>query len=389
MESFQKYKLVLPIIIICLLIMGCINEKPNSILTIDVEKAMQSTDEINCSDFISGFEYVKLETNSNCLIGERPTVHLLSDNIIIQTNLECLIFERNTGKFKYKIGRRGKGPGEYNKTMRLVNPIDETIFLRGWGNEILEFSETNELLRSHHLPNYDNSFTTPSMPTVFTIHKNCLICYFSNITGKEQKLIMALNLDSNQLEFIVPNTHITDNKRLSISTGEAWFNSYNDNFLFKEIYNDTVYELKNEQLFPHMILNTGKFLFSYQMNGEGGFSQTEYITILNFFESDVIVCFQYLINRKLYFGLYSKESRNLIVSDMERGLINNIDGFVNFKPIFNLNDKNIVGIVDAYDIVNWFSGNTEKMGNLSPNLKELENVKENDNPIIMIATFEK
>jgi hypothetical protein len=84
----------------------------NSVL---VEVDYKSNDEIILSDYVKQVKIVRLETSDDVLLGEFIRRVQLFDNKLfvfdMQTN--SLFVFTETGKFLYKIGSAGQGPGEY------------------------------------------------------------------------------------------------------------------------------------------------------------------------------------------------------------------------------------------------------------------------------------
>ena len=56
-----------------------------------------------------------------------------------------------------------------------------------------------------------------------------------------------------------------------------------------------------------------------------------------------------------------------------------------FKFISSNQNNEIVGYYDAYEVKLWFEENSDKESQLSPELQKLKNIKETDNPLVMIA----
>ncbi len=389
MKSTGKSKLFLPIVIIFFLFISCSEKKSESILLIDVETAIQSPKQIKCSDFIESIEYVQLETNDSCLIDKLRKIDVLDNNVIVQDVNNCFVFDSETGKFKHQIAKKGRGPGEYNRPMNLVDPKEKTVFFNTSGANILEYSIQNNLIRTITVPTYDSGFENPSFPTVFASYKNWLISYFGNMNGKEEKLLMAINKNTGEPDFIVPNLNTSENAKMSISTGEATFYSFENNLFFKEIYNDTVFKLVDKKLEPHFVLNTGKLLYSYKMRFEGGYSRLAYLLIQDVSESDRYINFRGIIGRKHYFFVFSKIENKLRLTEMDKGAENDIDGFLSFKPKCKSYGNYLFGVANAYEIVQWFNENPEKAANLPPHLQKLKDIKETDNPVVMIAKLKE
>lgn len=108
-------------IILCLLLFySCYSEK-NNIINSEIKNYQVKTSEdegkiFQWNDFVDKIELIQLETTDNSLIGT------LSSGIITDADIFIHDFRYNnlfnfdiSGKFKRKIGNRGRGPGEYRE----------------------------------------------------------------------------------------------------------------------------------------------------------------------------------------------------------------------------------------------------------------------------------
>lgn len=374
------------IIAICILLVKIVNSQ--GVLKVDIQSIIDVHSEIKCSDFIDSFQYVILETNNDCLIDKNPTVHLLSDYIVVSTNSECLLFS-NTGKFIRKVGAKGKGPGEYRNNLHLVDYFNNTIFFKGWTNNIIEYDIEGNYLRDIEIPYYDGSFKSPSFPIHFAIKDNNLVCYFSNITGNEQKLLIELNKETNKIINHISNHNIFENKSIVFNTTEAFFYEFNDELFFKEIYNDTVFMLFQTKMFPHIIFNSGKFKLKYEMKWTGDLSSNKYFRTWNIFEYQDFVFLNYSIDNQFFWCYLNKNENKIGVSKMAEGISNDVDSFINFHPNNRSRNNTMIGLINAYDVVNWFKLNSEKDNIDSKFYERFKAVKPSDNLIVVIAVLKE
>ena len=106
----------------------------------------------------------------------------------------------------------------------------------------------------------------------------------------------------------------------------------------------------------------------------------------NMFESDRYIFYSFKYKENIYTAVYDKK---MSVSALSKngGFYNNIDNFISI-PLSSINISNeLVGVIYAHEIVQWFKSN--KSTNLAYNLELFKNVIENDNPIIAIAKLKK
>lgn len=88
------------------------NSKSNpvtlSVKTIKVDTWMEN---LIVDDYIADLKYIKLETKSNCLIGNVEKLLFNNDKIYVKSD-GVFVFDK-TGKHLFSIANKGKGPGEF------------------------------------------------------------------------------------------------------------------------------------------------------------------------------------------------------------------------------------------------------------------------------------
>ena len=67
----------------------------------------------SASCFFSGYSYVMLETNMECLLTDVDRIKVDSEKIAVLDRERILFYEHDTGRFIGKIDRLGKGHNEY------------------------------------------------------------------------------------------------------------------------------------------------------------------------------------------------------------------------------------------------------------------------------------
>ena len=90
-----------------------------------------------------------------------------------------------------------------------------------------------------------------------------------------------------------------------------------------------------------------------------------------------------------YFALYDKTKRILKVVDNSLGIKNDIDRFINITFDSMNSFEELIGLIQANDLVNWMQKNPEKLNVLNSELQKLRNVKMEDNPIVVIAKYKE
>jgi hypothetical protein len=120
----------------------------------------------------------------------------------------------------------------------------------------------------------------------------------------------------------------------------------------------------------------------------------EYLPVENVFESNRFLFFK--VRKQLdnfesedYYGFFDKTNQSTRVSKNTEGIENDLDNFIPFKFISANQNNEIVSFLEAYEVKLWFEQNPGKAADLSPNLQKLKNIKENDNPVVMIAKLKE
>ncbi len=91
-------------------------ERATNVQVLDFYKAAANTEEMQPLSLIADdIEFIPLETTDECLFGsELVQIIILGDNLFVADYDQLVRFDTK-GKIRNKIGRRGQGPGEYNK----------------------------------------------------------------------------------------------------------------------------------------------------------------------------------------------------------------------------------------------------------------------------------
>ena len=141
------------------------------------------------------------------------------------------------------------------------------------------------------------------------------------------------------------------------------------------------------------VFNAGKNSLPYEAKWWPGekISKSELLYTQGFMESEAYVFF-FIVGRpenQILIGIYNKKNRELLITDTKTGIENDIDNFISFRRFHQLYNKELIGSIDAWEIEQWFKDNPDKAAQLPPQLKKLENITENDNPVIMIARLKE
>lgn len=386
-------KINLTILIIFFLnTIGC--KDRTEIKTVDIENKISRNDisSIKLSEFIEELDYISLETGKGFLIGENPKYSITKEKIIVRTKSDCLIFDRTNGKFLRKVGNKGRGPNEFQNTNGMINLKSQSIYLKGIGANLLKYDFEGKFIKSISIPEYRDDFISPSFPGNYTWLGNNIVCYFSNMIGNETKRLVIFNDEGENL-VVYPNKIFFEKSKslFTISVNESQFYHFRNDLFFKEDYSDTVYQVSLDHLTPHMILYLGKYQTppNYKSLSANELQKNNFIGIRNLIETERLLLFEFYYQNEYFQGVFNKKTSKLKIAKKNGGIINDLDNFIQFSPTLISEDEFLIDVVDAYILNEWFKINQGRINKLPVDVQNLNSIKENDNPVVIIAKLKE
>jgi len=349
--------------------------------------------EINLSEIADDILYVPFD--DSILIAEVNTINypkFANDRIYLyDRNHGILIFSR-LGKFYRKIGKKGRGPGEYlHGNTYTVDPKSGTVYLNDLNSIIKVYSQSGNFLRSIVLTEYQGSID---------------VMDFVN-----NKLFVSFNLqygDDFKYEWVFLDTlgNIINKKNRSIPIFKSNYLVGGGTYMFDGQLNfwhnftDTVITFFDDfRVKPNFLLSQGDFRLPKQYVVDPIKRLPDYISFEQILETNRFLILRYNFYKgKNSLVMIEKEKHKSFLSywsfDDYRGLINDLDGGVKFQPrgyLFENNREYLVEIKDAIKIktyVNSIEFQNAKF--ISPEKRRIfkevaNNLKEEDNPVLMIV----
>jgi hypothetical protein len=228
-------------LIVCLLLVG-VYLKGQYNTTLDLIKITKTKEFKNTSDIFELVKFVPLETNNETLTKVSTTV-VTKDNIFMFSNAQgCILKFDREGKFIGKIGRQGRGPGEF------VSQFNLTLF-RYYNNYIYLFDGMSFKIMKYSIDgqSYQDIPLEEKTGFIFSdmLDENCfLIAKSSPFINKNQSgaysELMSYNAKGN-LTYNFPlnsNSKIQNNLMLP-----SIFYHFNNIVYYKSPYCDTVFKI--------------------------------------------------------------------------------------------------------------------------------------------------
>jgi len=377
----------------------------DGVLHLDLKEARKHQQEVKLSDICDSLIYIPLETKKECLLGKNASIRIDGDDVFCRYSRGLYHFNTD-GTFIGQIGKIGRGPGEFICTCFCINRRDKRIYIyANYKHRIFEYDYNGKLL--------SNDFTLGDnivARMLFSEKSNSIINSSSYIlkTFEDVKNTSDYNiLNEKSLNSKICNTikskyypkeyELRKANGLAIMHGSSIF-KHNGKIRVQEIASDTLFEYRKKALHPVVILNNKEFKpkFTYDVYDEV-YGKTKW----NSEER------RELRRKLLYSSIREESSRYIFVGDSEKYLYdkkerelvcldassedikikNDIDGVIDMWPVKIIDGKYMLCVIDA----STFLENTSQISlDNKENLKEIvSNMKEESNPILMLARLKK
>lgn len=402
------------------LLSGCSGNRSSvsetAVEIIPIEKAMNQQEKILLSDLGKNTVYVPLETTDSSLvnISSTSTMRVMEEVILIGTkNNPIKVFDKKTGHYLRDIGKIGNGPGEYtNGTFFHIDAKTNNIYIEISPTQRYVYNVNGDLIKTITYTIPDGTLTAPlfwnnNLYTFVTI-PNTNTRNFSEIydlrnqTKLDSLILSDDNITTSDLEMVMPlsGTEIFGGRAFVMKMKDQLicygsrenppFWNYKDELRFKDIYNDTVFTIKNSfsEMKPKYIFDMGKW---------GGFKRFETedkmsdkLVVTRTLETDHLIYFNMLKNMynfnnwikriwpPIYCGIYNKKDGSVKVTE-GMNIKNDSASFPDFS-LYNISTTGeLIACYQAEDLVN---AREDIPDSEQPDW--LKKLKEDDNPVILI-----
>ncbi len=115
--------------------------------------SLENVNSIDLGQFMEGIHFVQLENQSESAFTDIDKIIVYGENMfMLDKRLEAVFCFDTTGKFRYRIQRVGRGPGEYQELDAIwVNTKENELWLQAfWPSMIMIFDFDGNLIR--HFP---------------------------------------------------------------------------------------------------------------------------------------------------------------------------------------------------------------------------------------------
>lgn len=361
-------------------------EVKNNPEIIDLTVALAKGNTLGIGELTNQIDYVRLETNNECLTGPKLKVYSNEKYILTIDRNKMLLFDKITGSFIREIGKKGRSPEAYMRTFNVM-PFNEekNSVYAGGNNRILEYSVDGELIKSIPSPELTSE--------IGNFGNDTFVAYLPNFQGEEKRRLIVFD-ESGAILHNFPNYFSAPNSgAIVIWNPHSWFYKLDNQLCFYELFTDTLYQVTPDTLIPRFVFKMGEWAPPYENQTVPGIEPEKYFFMNTVNESSRYLFCSFNFDRNSYTVVFDKNTRKTYVysslSEEKSGFIDNMNSFVPLQISGINNNDEIICIIEANRIKQWFAKNPDKIDQLPLSVKSLNSVNETDNPVIMIAQLKK
>jgi hypothetical protein len=375
-------------IIILFLLVSCTSNTNNEsrikdTIVLNIDKIL-SNNKLLYSNFFNSCKIVPLETNDSCLIGQIDEIHISNNELFIldSRSAKGLFVFNQRGEFIRKIGKLGRGPGEYRNpsTFKLNEKGKEIYILDRNYQEIYRYSYTGRYLGKIKVPgNGAADFIVNSQNQI----------YISSVMGRGNNsyLLRELNIEGQELEKWFPMPEY--GKGWSFNLARAAFCQTSQDIKYSEPYLDTIYSIYPNDVKPFLYLSSNNFLTSKDLmeigSSSSGLSESKKIYGPTDYYEDNNLVFMVIKNKSMpYFILFNKQNQNSLAVAFY-----NFDDDLAYAPhtsppFTGFTQSEFVKVIRPTEIINFKKNLFESKNLLSQDDKmKIEQTSELSNPILV------
>lgn len=352
---------------------------------------------ISLSKLCDGISYTPLDNSI--------TLNLVLDNIkYINKSLylpvsDFGILEFNlSGQLKRRIGRVGRGPGEYTFFVEFtVDPNNKTVYIRDGSRIIRVFSSSGSFLRNISLNEADNPGET------------------LNIFKYRLFVFNFIQFGNSKFNWVIYDTlgNLINTKTRSIPVFQSGWGGgcgtyeFQNRLFYWNIYNDTVFSILPDLTYTtSFIIKPGVHRLPYSNFNPTLLSQ--FLHIWKVFETEMYYAIIYSYKEPFLLLVEKKNTKSYlshlefektsIGSRFSGGIVNDLDGGMDFLPKSYYNEDGrefMIGLIYPHQIKDRvasseFKSSVPKYPEKKKEFEKLANsLKETDNPVLMIVRLKK
>jgi hypothetical protein len=320
-------------------------------------------------------------------------------NYLIKTAKRNVMIFTETGSLLYVFDKIGKGRNELPYIIDAYLLPNDNLYIFGTNEKYLLIKRKWTTVQEYELPN-KNNFTSTVSPSDWAVDSafNFYQWYTSGsfVPNDERFSLVITDSTGSVISRNLPYNHYAGG-------GDHFFQSGSKLLIQPPLLNDTIYQIAEEKIIPVFYIDFGKQKYtpdSYDIetpdNLNSPFHLKEYCTENNICNSisrpimsDSFLTFIFSYNSNLLTCIYSITKHESLLIKCTESKIDNLFTPGLFYASFN---NKFITSVDAWKVRSFLDENKTFAPFLPETrrlqlLEKLKDVKETDNPVLMLVTF--
>jgi len=364
----------------------CKKQKTNNVLTIDLYEAYQNRDNYPLSTVAESLEYIPIETNGNCLLGESIKRIFITNNEIFIFDYHAVYHFTSNGKYVNKIGRIGRGPGECQKPRDMIlSTIKQQITLLDY-DKIVTYDYEGNFINNHTLKNKSNSILQSNDDELLVNN----MYYLYAKPGERFSMLFYSQKQEKEISKIA----CEKKDKIPFCMCDPIMYTHNHQSYVKDYWGDTIYKVIDTfTIKAYAAINTGKLKHRDNedksiITGEKNPGDTWVVDITRIAETGRFI---FLTSNKGLF-IYDKKSNETRCCNYRREndqwltFNNDLTAGPDFTSPLNIQPKGANSFVSYNYAHNFFNEKGELKAGLPLSLKKL---KPGDNPVLVFIKFKE
>lgn len=398
------------------------HQQTSEITSINIVDGIKNPTELKVSDLGKTIRYIALETTDSCLIGNDPQIKVWNDKLLIYTSTQCMLFDKETGKFIGSIGHKGDDPEAYNSTTPHLNALNQLLYFSQGTSKLVKYDQRGKYAGTITIPT--SYSTSPNSAKVNRPSINGFLFSDSTITGhyvgglgeKCPSSVLSFTesgvfidtipqiipeLGTGQIDDIVSisvrkgfgllggfiNVQYANGKQSICAPSHAAIWQNRGEVHLKELFSDTIYTIKGNKLENYMTFHTGKYHWPASERVQTD-NNNDRVLISYTTENEHILYFQfikgiYTEKSVLYNGVYNKQSKTVTTALAEKAFTDDLTHFMPFVPTYLNETGEYASLIQASDAFTWLEENPKSK--VEEKLATLKGLDEESNPIVVLV----
>ena len=378
--------------LILILLSGCSKQQKNKVDVVPVIAVNfpNNQTKIHLNDIAKNVSFIRLETNGDCLIRGVSKLEIYDDRMFVfysgltGSHLYCFDLQ---GKFLFKVGGIGQGPGEYRSLNDFAIDIENgCLWLVDDTKKILKYD-----LNGKFVEQYSTDFSIMNLCMIDASESLMAIRLGFNPDNNHSLLIYSLTDKKNHYQ---KESEIINLTRVVVTNT---FYKSKERLIYAEPFNDTIFTVTKENIEPYYVIDFGKRKLPKDLfinpqpqnvieqltNPDNKYSGLA----MNPKEISNVLFFDYYYSGKKIIAIYLRESKN-VISINEFLFIGK--AFEASKCYFHAKqDNQFICFLPANLLIEEITPVKKKQqldyGSYSDITELLPNLREDDNPVMVIG----